>query len=112
MTPALVSHRAQAVARGCDITITRDGPPVDFRAIVGQTQFEAVGPDAVTVHTTSDFIVAAEDWLADFRSYPQADDVIRWGDRTFEVRSPTGDKAFRFSDAERSVLRIYTTEVS
>jgi hypothetical protein len=112
MTPALVSHRAQAVARGCDITITRGGAPVDFRAIVGQTQFEAVGADAVTVHTTTDFIVAAEDWLEEFDEYPRRDDLIEWGTRTFEVRSPIGDKAFRFSDAERSVIRIYTTEVA
>lgn len=112
MTPALVSHRAQAVARGCDITITRDGAPVGMRAVVGRTQFEAVGADSVTVHQTVDFIVEASEFAEAFRSTPLADDIIQWGGRSFEVRSPNGDKAFRYSDPEQSVLRIYTTEVA
>lgn len=97
------------------MTISRSGGlAVDLTAVVGSSTFEVMGSDgAEATHETTDFLVAAEDFVSGGSPLtPQLKDTVTHDGRTYEARTPGGARVFSYADHERTVLRIQTTQKS
>jgi hypothetical protein len=100
----LESQRHQHLAKE---VVYRRGPlQVTLRATVGRTEFELADEQGILQRVESrDFLVRADDLTF---GIPQAGDVIVEGGLAFEVNSPGGTPAWRYSDPNRATLRIHT----
>jgi hypothetical protein len=114
MTPAALSLRSIIAARGVLVTLSRGGRSAEnVAAVVGESEFETIiDGEAVTPHTTTDFLIEANDYdFGDGVVEPERLDCVCWGDRKYEARSPGGGRVFDYSDSDRSVLRLRTSQV-
>ena len=80
------------------------GGELPVRAVVGRTVFRSTDVDGIwTRIETRDFIVGKA--LIDFE--PQVGDEIEFLGNTYEVLSPNGEPAWRWSDAFHTAYRIH-----
>ena len=80
------------------------GEPLAVRAVVGRTVFRSTDADGIWTRVeTRDFIVPKE--LLPFE--PQVGDEIEFLGNTYEVLSPNGEPAWRWSDAFHTAYRIH-----
>jgi len=96
------------------VTYLRGGDSVELQATVGRTVFEQADQFGVVHRTeTRDYLVRAEDLvLGGEEATPKAGDRVREPSGTaallYEVMSVGNEPPFRFSDPERTTLRIHT----
>ena len=82
----------------------RGGEAQTIRAVVGRTVFRSTDVDGILTRIeTRDFIVPKE-LLA---SEPQVGDEIEFLGNTYEVLAPSGEPAWRWSDAFQTAYRIH-----
>lgn len=75
------------------------------RAVPGRTVFRSVNDVGAWIRIeTRDFIVAAKE----LDEPPQAGDIVRFRGAEYEVLSPNGEPAWRWSDPYRTAYRIHT----
>ena len=75
------------------------------KAIMGRSVFKAADANGIwTRFETRDFIVGKA--LLD--AEPQVGDEIRWNGCAYEVLSPAGEPAWRWSDTFHTAYRIHT----
>ena len=80
------------------------GGELSVRAVVGRTVFRSTDVDGIwTRIETRDFIVGKA--LIDFE--PQVGDEIEFLGSTYEVLAPSGEPAWRWSDAFHTAYRIH-----
>ena len=80
------------------------GDALSVKAVVGRTVFRSTDVDGIwTRIETRDFIVGKA--LIDFE--PQVGDEIEFLGNTYEVLSPNGEPAWRWSDAFHTAYRIH-----
>ena len=80
------------------------GEPVSIKAVVGRTVFRSTDESGIwTRIETRDFIVGKA--LIDFE--PQVGDEIEFLGSTYEVLAPSGEPAWRWSDAFHTAYRIH-----
>ena len=80
------------------------GEPVSIKAVVGRTVFRSTDESGIwTRIETRDFIVGKA--LIDFE--PQVGDEIEFLGSTYEVLAPSGESAWRWSDAFHTAYRIH-----
>ena len=80
------------------------GEALSIKAVVGRTVFRSTDVDGIWTRVeTRDFIVGKG--LIGFE--PQVGDEIEFLGNTYEVLSPTGEPAWRWSDAFHTAYRIH-----
>ena len=96
------------------ITYTRGGDSGSLSVTVGKTEWPVVDTSGVQVaFETRDYMIAAEDLVVGGDTIlPRRDDVIveTVGGRTFTYRVIDGDgiPPYKFSDVDKTALRIHT----
>ena len=95
----------QRASVASDVVYTRlGGDAKTVKAVVGRTVFRSADVDGIwTRIETRDFIVGKV--LIDFE--PQVGDEIEFLGNTYEVLSPNGEPAWRWSDAFHTAYRIH-----
>lgn len=90
----------------------RDGKRIGLQATIGRTQFESTDEYGRVLRTESrDFLVRAADLVIDGPAVlPRSGDLIIEGGLRYEVMSPPGEPEWRWSDVNRSTLRIHTKQ--
>ena len=84
------------------------GEPLAVRAVVGRTVFRSTDADGIWTRVeTRDFIVPKE--LLPFE--PQVGDEVEFLGATYEVLSPSGEPAWRWSDAFHTAYRIHAKHI-
>jgi len=97
------------------VTYLRGGESAQVQATVGRTVFEQQDQFGAIQRTeTRDYLVRAQDLvLGGAQALPGAGDRVREPSGTaallYEVMSIGSEPPFRFSDPERTTLRIHTT---
>ena len=91
----------------------REGKRIGLAATIGRTRFESTDEYGRVLHTESrDFLVRAADLMIDGTAVlPRPGDLIIEGDLHYEVMSPAGEPEWRWSDVNRSTLRIHTKQI-
>lgn len=86
----------------------RDGTAVRVTAVPGRTAFVQRGEYGAYARVElRDFIVRREALASD----PEAGDEIVFGGRVYEVSAPSGEPAWRQSDAHGVAIRVHTKYV-
>ncbi len=90
----------------------RAGKRIGLAATIGRTRFESTDDYGRVLTTESrDYLVRAADLVIDGQAvFPQPGDLIIEGDLRYEVMSPAGEPEWRWSDVNRSTLRIHTRQ--
>lgn len=116
----LTRKRQEHLARPVTYQRTVDGgdQTVDLNATIGQTVFrlDDTYPSGVRV-VSRDFLVQTSDLVLDGQTVlPQRGDVITEvaGVKSYvhEVSAPGGEPEWRYSDPQRTTLRIHTKQVN
>jgi len=88
-----------------DAVYRRGAATTDVRAVVGRTVFRTSNSYGEWVRTeTRDFIVAAG--ILPFE--PARGDRIAWNGAEYEVLAPPNEPVWRWSDPQRTAMRIHT----
>ena len=99
----------------------QSGTAKSLAAVGTDPQVETVQPTAAptltVVHSERDYLIRWSDWTAaGYTAKPARGDriteTINGTATTFEVTEPTGEPHWRWSGAERLVMRIHTARVS
>lgn len=100
-----------------EITYSRGSDSVTLDAVIGRTT-HAVTDDygAAVITETKDFIVAVADFLFDGSAVtPERGDTITEVDgsttHTYKVSAPSGEPHYRYSDPDRTMIRIHAVHV-
>lgn len=99
----------------------QDGPAIELRAYVGQTDFQRID-DALEIaeefHSRDFIFLAAELAIGGTRTTPQPGDQIEELDCetrerfVYELMSPsTSERCWRYSDSARQLIRVHTKQV-
>jgi hypothetical protein len=115
---AQLLHAGQALLGGVAVTYRRGNDSIDsLTAIPVRVSNDELSLDATNITAREqDWIVAVSDLVIDGQTtLPQRGDQIDWPDengnvRTFRVLPRVGDRAYRYSDQTRVMLRIFTVE--
>lgn len=103
---------------GNTITYARGASTVSVTATLGRTIFRTSTEYGVTRTVSRDYLITADDLqLGGVRVIPVRGDRItevdpRGDSRTYEVLAPGGEDVWRYSDAQRQILRVHTMEVT
>lgn len=99
---------------GKTVTYTRGANSVSLTAVVGQSPHEQLDDVGMPVTAQSrDYLFKASDLvLASVAVEPQQGDQITDSGSTYSVRSMGSEPAWRYSDHDRTTIRIHTVEVS
>ncbi len=86
----------------------RDGTTVRVTAVPGRTSFVQRGEyGAYARIELRDFVIRREALPAD----PEAGDEIAFGGRVYEVSAPSGEPAWRWSDAQCAAIRVHAKHI-
>lgn len=95
---------AQVASLAADAVYRRGAEETPIRAVLGRTAFQSRNDRGVWVRVESrDFIVTA----GRLGFEPQAGDEIECGGATYEVLAPDGEGVWRWSDPQRTAMRIH-----
>lgn len=101
------AHMAQTVA------YARGANSINVPATMGKTMFEQVDGAGGILHQLEyrDFIINAADLILGALTEPKVGDRITVLNEVYEVMSPGGEQAWRFTDPYRRTYRIHTKHV-
>lgn len=110
-------NRLEQVAAGVDVTYARGAQTLDVTAVVGRTAYAQTAPSpggASLVYGDRDYLILAADLtLGEPAEGDRVTETIEGVACVFECMKPdTGEPAYRYSDATRTVWRIHVKQVA
>lgn len=112
---------AETVAAGVSVTYSRGNDSVSLTAVVGRTLFSSVSPGTGNGRASvewgdRDYLIRVADLVLNGSPItPQKGDqithTVNGVSLVFELMTPTGEPAWRYSDELRTTYRIHTKRV-
>lgn len=100
-------------SRGKSVTYARGSTSVTASAVEGQQLFRLTGVEdvAAVARSDADLIFKVSDLTGGGITMPPArGDTVTLGSRTYDLRTPTGEQAFRYCDPGQTMVRVHLME--